>query len=101
MSYGRRRALIFATILQICICFLMLVQNYYVFLVGRLLMGFCIGIRIVGAMRMVEEYNPQKFFATMANLMYASIALGAIVTASFPYSNEQAFIQHWRWVFGA
>jgi MFS family permease len=58
VSYGRRRALIFSALFMIGISLLMMIQNYYVFLCGRVLMGFSIGIKIVASLRMVEEYSP-------------------------------------------
>jgi MFS family permease len=94
-------ALIFSAISIIIICGLMMIQNYYVYLVGRVLMGFSIGIKIVASLRMVEEYTPQSFFPFLSNLMYASIALGALISSSFPYDNPDTYIQNWRWPLAA
>lgn len=61
-----------------------MIQNYYVFLVGRFLIGFGMGIRLVAFIRMIEEYCPQKWFSMLAHTVYAFLALGAVISAGFP-----------------
>lgn len=58
VSYGRRRALIFSALSTLMISLVMMIQNYYVYLVGRFLMGFSTGLKIVATLRMVEEFTP-------------------------------------------
>jgi len=79
----------------------MMIQNYYVYIVGRLLMGFVIGVKIVGSLRMMEECIPQSFFPFMSNLMYASIALGAVISSCLPFDNPSGYLQAWRYTVGA
>lgn len=37
----------------------------------------------------------------MSNLMYATIAFGAIISSSFPYDDPSTYIKNWRWTLGA
>jgi MFS family permease len=78
-----------------------MVRNYYFFMTGRILMGVSIGIKLVASLRMVEEYSPQSFFPILSTMMYASIAFGALLSATYPYTSPQNFLSHWRWTIGA
>ena len=99
VSYGRRRALIFSSAFLTGVYLFLMIQNYYVFLIGRFLIGFGVGIRLVAFLRMVEEYCPQKWFSMLSHTVYAFLALGAVSSAVFPIEAETS-VGKWRWTFG-
>lgn len=91
----------FSAVQMMVISTIMMWENYWVFLSMKFFMGFCIGVKIVASLRMVEEYAPAPYFPYLSNLMYASIALGMILSSSLPYSSPVNYLTHWRWTFGA
>lgn len=99
VSYGRRRALIFSSAFLTGIYLFLMIQNFYVFLTGRFLIGFGVGIRLVAFLRMVEEYCPQNWFSMLSHTVYAFLALGAVSSAVFPIEKETS-VGKWRWTFG-
>lgn len=99
VSYGRRRALIFSSAFLTGVYLFLMIQNYYVFLTGRFLIGFGVGIRLVAFLRMVEEYCPQKWFSMLSHSVFAFFALGTVISAGFPIEPEKS-VGKWRWTFG-
>jgi len=100
VSYGRRRAIIFSAAFIIAVSLLMMIQSFYVFMIGRFFIGFGSGVKLVAFLRMIEEYCQKKLFKYMANLMYALITLGAVLSATLPVV-ERNYLRHWRWTFGS
>ena len=103
MSRGRARAFIVACCVGIFGSLFTFIQNFYVFLFAKFIVGASIGLTGVVVARYIEEYVPLKWFGTAQAISLASlqggIFLSTIIGAVLPPDESEDLGETNAWIF--
>lgn len=80
MSKGRARAFIIACCIGIFGSLLCFIENFYVFLFAKFIVGASIGLTGVTVARYIEEYVPLKWFGTSQAISLAFLQGGIFIS---------------------
>lgn len=72
MPYGRRKSMIWLSVLGIIGCGITLIQNFYVFNLGRFIYGVANGAQAGVVIRMINEYMPLRWRPTCVGMFSTS-----------------------------
>lgn len=76
---GRRRAMLLTTYLGVLGVSLIMIENFYVLLLGRVIFGFTAGSQACIVVRMIDEYVPQSIQSTCMGVFCATQNFSAFI----------------------